>query len=73
MRSGQQPPREIVSLSDYRTRYASYRSDEALQALHASAALISIWGVQLGHTADSSCCMTMQRLSTHLEASHQAH
>ncbi|MEI8303036.1 MAG: alkaline phosphatase D family protein [Burkholderiales bacterium] len=37
------PAGEIVSLEDYRTRYATYRSDPALQALHARMPLIAIW------------------------------
>ena len=31
-----QPENEIISLSDYRTRYATYRTDEDLQAAHAA-------------------------------------
>jgi len=38
-----QPPREIVSLADYRTRYAQYRSDPDLQAAHAAHPFICIW------------------------------
>lgn len=37
------PATEIVSLDDYRTRYAQYRSDTALQALHAAMPMIAIW------------------------------
>jgi len=37
------PPREIVNLSDYRTRYAQYRSDKDLQAAHAHAPFITSW------------------------------
>lgn len=37
------PPNEIVSLSDYRARYAQYRSDADLQALHAAAPMIAVW------------------------------
>lgn len=37
------PAREIISLSDYRTRYAQYRLDEDLKAAHASVAFINIW------------------------------
>ena len=37
------PPRHCVSLKDYRTRYAQYRSDPALQALHAAHPMINIW------------------------------
>lgn len=34
---------EILSLADYRKRYALYRSDEDLQALHAAAPMIAVW------------------------------
>lgn len=37
------PANEIVKLQDYRTRYAQYRSDPDLQALHASLAMIAVW------------------------------
>ncbi|WP_216920735.1 ExeM/NucH family extracellular endonuclease [Synechococcus sp. CCAP 1479/9] len=37
------PNREIVSLDDYRLRYAQYHTDANLQALRASAPLIAIW------------------------------
>ena len=37
------PANDIVSLDDYRTRYATYRSDANLQALHAKMPLIAIW------------------------------
>jgi alkaline phosphatase D len=37
------PANDIVSLSDYRTRYAKYRSDASLQALHAKMPWITIW------------------------------
>lgn len=37
------PNREIVSLDDYRQRYAQYHSDANLQALRAAAPLIAIW------------------------------
>uniref|UniRef100_A0A486XRT3 Phosphodiesterase/alkaline phosphatase D n=1 Tax=Rheinheimera sp. BAL341 TaxID=1708203 RepID=A0A486XRT3_9GAMM len=37
------PASEILSLSDYRTRYAQYRSDSALQQLHAAAPFIAVW------------------------------
>jgi alkaline phosphatase D len=37
------PATEIVSLSDYRTRYALYRSDANLQALHARMPWITVW------------------------------
>ena len=38
-----QPNREIVSLDDYRLRYAQYHTDANLQALRAAAPLIAIW------------------------------
>lgn len=38
-----EPPREIVSLSDYRTRHAQYKSDPDLQAAHARAPWICVW------------------------------
>ena len=37
------PNREIVSLEDYRQRYAQYHTDQNLQGLRASAPLIAIW------------------------------
>jgi alkaline phosphatase D len=37
------PANDIVSLSDYRTRYALYRSDPNLQALHATMPWITVW------------------------------
>ena len=37
------PANDTVSLSDYRTRYALYRSDPNLQALHARMPWITIW------------------------------
>jgi alkaline phosphatase D len=37
------PAKEIVSLADYRQRYAQYRSDADLQALHAAHAMIAVW------------------------------
>jgi alkaline phosphatase D len=37
------PANDIVSLSDYRTRYALYRADPSLQALHAKMPWITIW------------------------------
>ncbi len=38
-----EPRREIVSLADYRARYAQYRSDPDLQAAHAATAWILTW------------------------------
>lgn len=35
--------KEIISLEDYRKRYAIYRTDKGLQALHAAAPFIAIW------------------------------
>ncbi len=37
------PAHEIVSLDDYRRRYAQYRADPDLQSAHAAAAWITIW------------------------------
>jgi len=38
-----QPNAEIISLNDYRTRYAQYRSDPDLQEAHRQHAFINIW------------------------------
>lgn len=38
-----EPPHEIVSLADYRTRHAQYKSDTDLQAAHARAPFICVW------------------------------
>jgi phosphodiesterase/alkaline phosphatase D-like protein len=38
-----QPARELVTLGDYRTRYAQYAGDPNWQALRASAPLIMMW------------------------------
>lgn len=38
-----EPPREIISLDDYRTRHAQYKSDRALQAAHAAHPFILLW------------------------------
>lgn len=38
-----QPSTEILSLADYRRRYAQYRSDPDLQALHAAHPMIAVW------------------------------
>ena len=40
---GFQPNREIISLDDYRQRYAQYHTDQNLQDLRAAAPLIAIW------------------------------
>jgi alkaline phosphatase/alkaline phosphatase D len=37
------PAHEIVTLDDYRRRFAQYRSDPDLQAAHARAAFITVW------------------------------
>ena len=37
------PEHEIVSLDDYRKRYAQYRLDKSLQSLHAAHPMIAIW------------------------------
>ncbi|MES2584314.1 MAG: alkaline phosphatase D family protein [Pseudomonadota bacterium] len=37
------PAHDITSLEDYRTRYAQYRSDPDLQALHAAMPWITVW------------------------------
>ena len=38
-----QPPREIVSLADYRERYAQVRGDADLQAMHGAHPMIWVW------------------------------
>ena len=38
-----EPPHDLVSLADYRTRYAQYRRDADLQAAHARAPWICVW------------------------------
>ena len=38
-----EPLHECLSLADYRTRYAQYRSDSSLQKLHARYPMIAIW------------------------------
>jgi len=40
---GHIPANKLVSLQDYRTRYAQYRSDSMLQRLHATYPMINIW------------------------------
>ena len=37
------PPRETVSISDYRRRHAQYKTDRDLQALHAAVPFIVTW------------------------------
>jgi alkaline phosphatase D len=46
------PPREILSLADYRRRHALYKTDPALQAAHARAPWIVVWDDH--ETADNS-------------------
>ncbi|KRA66585.1 alkaline phosphatase [Caulobacter sp. Root655] len=46
------PPREILSLADYRRRHAQYKTDPALQAAHARAPWIVVWDDH--ETADNS-------------------
>jgi alkaline phosphatase D len=38
-----EPPTEIVTLSDYRTRHAQYKRDADLQAVHRQHPMIAIW------------------------------
>ncbi|MEM7637438.1 MAG: alkaline phosphatase D family protein [Pseudomonadota bacterium] len=38
-----EPPLEIISLADYRTRHAQYKTDPDLQAAHAAAPWICTW------------------------------
>lgn len=38
-----EPAHEIVKLDDYRRRYAQYRGDADLQALHAALPMIAVW------------------------------
>lgn len=38
-----QPAHEIISLNDYRTRHAQYKTDAASQAMHAAHPMIAIW------------------------------
>ncbi|MEV5185707.1 alkaline phosphatase D family protein [Streptomyces werraensis] len=37
------PAHEIVTLADYRTRHARYKTDPDLQALHATAPVVAMW------------------------------
>ncbi|SFK16214.1 alkaline phosphatase [Caulobacter sp. UNC279MFTsu5.1] len=46
------PPRELLSLDDYRRRHALYKTDPALQAAHARAPWIVVWDDH--ETADNS-------------------
>jgi len=38
-----EPPRELLTLDDYRTRYAHYRSDPDLMELHRQHPVIAVW------------------------------
>jgi len=38
-----EPAGELLTLADYRTRYAQYRGDADLQALHAALPFIAVW------------------------------
>ncbi len=38
-----EPPREVFTLEDYRLRHAQYKTDPALQSIHAKIAMISLW------------------------------
>jgi alkaline phosphatase D len=38
-----QPANEIITLTDYRTRHAQYKTDADLQALHRQHAMVPIW------------------------------
>lgn len=40
---GYDPPHELVTLSDYRRRYAQYRRDPDLQLLHQQLPLLAVW------------------------------
>ena len=40
---GFEPDSELLSLDDYRQRYAQYHSDAGLREMHASAPMVSIW------------------------------
>ena len=37
------PTHEVITLSDYRTRHAQYKSDKGSKALHKKAPLIAVW------------------------------
>jgi alkaline phosphatase D len=37
------PPREVLTLNDYRQRHAQYKTDEHLQRLHATVPFIATW------------------------------
>ena len=42
-REGLQPDHELLALADYRQRYAFYRRDPDLQALHAAHSMMAVW------------------------------
>lgn len=42
-REGLQPSHEVLALADYRQRYAFYRRDADLQALHAAHSMMAVW------------------------------
>ncbi len=42
-RTGYEPAHEIITLEDYRVRYAWYRSHSRLQAVHAAHPMICVW------------------------------
>ena len=37
------PTHEVITLSDYRTRHAQYKSDKGSKAIHKKAPLIAVW------------------------------
>ena len=39
----QQPPGPLLTLADYRTRHAQYKTDADLQALHARHPIVAVW------------------------------
>ncbi len=68
---------EIVSLTDYRLRYARYRLDPDLQALHAAAPFAVVWD---DHEVDNNWAadvaeddQTREQLLARREAAFQAH
>jgi alkaline phosphatase D len=48
--------KEIVTLDDYRTRHAQYRSDPALQAMHAAVPWMVTWD---DHEFDNNCAASI--------------
>jgi alkaline phosphatase D len=59
-----EPAHELLALADYRTRYAQYRTDVNLQALHAAAPMIAVWD---DHEVVNDCWS--DGAATHLSAS----